>query len=170
MADPGLVDIREERSDDIAAIHDVVARSCGPKEADLVDVLRERGAALLSLVATLDGRVVGHILYSPASVGGVTGAALGPMGVVQEHQRQGIGGMLVQAGSRLLAEKSCPFIVVLGHAHFYPRFGFEPASRRGITCVWDVPDDVFMVQVLDGNRMQAVSGLATYRDEFSGFA
>jgi putative acetyltransferase len=100
----------------------------------------------------------------------VTGAALGPMGVLREHQRQGIGGTLVQAGSRSLAEKGCPFVVVLGHAHFYPRFGFEPASRRGITCVWDVPDDVFMVHVLDGHRMQAVSGLATYRDEFSGFA
>jgi len=161
-----MIDIREEQSDDIPAIHDVIARSCGLKEADLVDTLRTCGAALLSLVATVEGQIVGQILYSPATVDTVSGAALGPMGVAPDYQRQGIGSKLVEAGNGMLAERRCPFVVVLGHAQFYPRFGFEPASRRGITCAWNVPDDVFMVNIFDGQAMQGVSGLAKYRDEF----
>ena len=124
-------------------------------------------AVSLSLVATLDGRVVGHILYSQASVGEVAGAALGPMGVLPEHQRQGIGSQLVEAGNRQLKNTGCPFVIVLGHAAFYPRFGFRPGNTHGVRCEWDVPDDVFMLLVLDEQRMQGVSGLAKYRDEFS---
>jgi putative acetyltransferase len=111
--------------------------------------------------------VAGHILYSPAIVGGVVGAGLGPMAVLPQHQRHGIGSRLVEAGNRKLKESGCPFIIVLGHTHFYPRFGFRPASTYGITCQWDVPDDAFMVLLLDPGKMQGVSGLARYRPEFS---
>ena len=61
-----------------------------------------------------------------------------------------------------------PFVVVLGHPGYYPRFGFRPASRHGITCEWPVPDDVFMLLVLDRSIMKGVSGPAKYRPEFSG--
>jgi putative acetyltransferase len=163
-----LVEIREERPEDIAAIRDVNNRAFGQQqEGNIVDVLRSNGATLLSLVATLDGRVVGHILYTPASIGTVAGAALGPMSVLPEHQRQGIGGALVEAGNLKIKDAGCPFVVVLGHASFYPRFAFRPASTRGIRCEWDVPDDAFMLLVLDGQTMQGVSGLARYRGEFS---
>jgi len=160
-------EIREERPGDVSAIHDVVSRSCGLQEARLVSRLRSNSAVTLSLVAWLEREVVGHILYTPASVDGVTGAALGPMGVVPERQRQGIGTTLVEIGNRLLAERGCPFIVVLGHPTFYPRFGFVPASTYRITCVWKVPDNVFMVRVLDHRLLQGVTGLATYREEFT---
>jgi putative acetyltransferase len=123
---------------------------------------------LLSLVATLNGEVVGHIMYSPVSVGGeVTGSALGPMAVLPEHQRRGIGSELVKAGNRKLKDSGCPFIVVVGHPQFYPRFGFRPASTQGIRCEWEVPDHMFMLLVLDQAKMQGVSGLARYRHEFS---
>ena len=122
---------------------------------------------LLSLVATLNGHVVGHIMYSPLSVSEVDGAALGPMAVLPEHQRQGLGSKLVEAGNRRLKESGCPFIIVVGHANFYPRFGFKPASTCGITCEWEMPDDVFMVLALDHARMAGISGLAKYRPEFS---
>jgi len=56
---------------------------------------------------------------------------------------------------------------VVGHAAFYPRFGFRPASTYGIVCEWDVPDNVFMVLVTDPEKMREVSGLAHYRPEFS---
>jgi len=60
--------------------------------------------------------------------------------------------------------KSYPFVVVLGHPHDYPRFGFVPASRHGIRCSWDeVPDDVFMAMILDGIAPAGVSGIARYR-------
>lgn len=164
-----LIEIREERPGDIAAIRDVNRRAFGQdQEGNIVDALRSNEAALLSLVATVDGRVVGHIMYSPASLGGeVMGAALGPMSVLPEHQRQGIGSRLVEAGNRKLRDRGCPFIVVVGHADYYPRFGFEPARAHGIECEWEVPDDVFMVLALDREKLRGVTGLAKYRDEFS---
>jgi putative acetyltransferase len=137
------------------------------QEADIVDALRSNEAVLLSLVAAFDGRVVGHILYSPALIGNVAGAALGPMAVLPQHQRHGIGSRLVEAGNQRIKDAGWPFIIVLGHAHFYPRLGFKAASTHGVTCDWDVPDDVFMLRVLDEQRMQGVTGRAKYRDEFS---
>jgi putative acetyltransferase len=164
-----LIEIREERPDDIAAVRDLNRRAFGQdQESNIIDALRANGAALLSLVATVDDRVVGHIMYSPLSVGdNVSGAALGPMAVLPEHQRQGIGSKLIEAGNRKLKDAGCPFIIVVGHADYYPRFGFRPASEHGIKCQWEVPDDAFLLLVLDQAKMESVSGLATYRHEFS---
>ena len=164
-----LIEIREERPGDVAAIHDLNQRAFGQdQESNIVNALRSNGAALLSLVAALNDRVVGHILYSPLSVGGeATGAALGPMAVLPEHQCQGIGSKLVEVGNRKLKDAGCPFIIVVGHANYYPRFGFRPTSAHGIRCEWEVPDDVFMLLVLDQAKMQGVCGLAKYRHEFS---
>jgi putative acetyltransferase len=163
-----LIGIREERGSDRSAIREVNTRAFAQaQEANIVEAVRANGAALLSLVATLGGQIAGHIMYSPASVGSITGAALGPMAVLPELQRKGIGGRLVAAGIRTLRERGCPFIVVVGHPDYYPRFGFEPASRYGITCEWDVPDEVFMVLILNSEKMQGVSGLAKFRPEFS---
>lgn len=164
-----MIEIREERPSDATCIRDVNSRAFEQdQEGKIVDALRSNGAALLSLVATLDGQVVGHVMYSPLSIGGVTGAALGPMAVLPEYQRQGIGSKLVMAGSQKLENAGCPFVIVVGHAGYYSRFGFKPASRRGITCEWEVPDDVFMLLILDEPTMRDVSGLAKYRHEFSG--
>jgi hypothetical protein len=78
-----VLDIREERPDDIPAIREVNKRAFGQtQEANIVDALRSNGAVLLSLVAAPDGQMVGHTLYSPASVGDVGGSALGPMAVL----------------------------------------------------------------------------------------
>ena len=162
------IEIREERGEDIAAIRKVNNRAFNQDhEGRIVDALRSNGAALLSLVATVDSQVVGHIMYSPITVGEVTGTALGPMAVAPEHQGQGIGSKLVEAGNLKLKDEGSPFIIVLGHANFYPRFGFEPARLLGITCEWEVPEDVFMILVLDQEKMSGVSGLAKYRHEFS---
>lgn len=100
----------------------------------------------------------------------VMGAALGPMAVLPEYQRQGIGGRLIEAGNQKLLESGCPFIIVVGHPEYYPRFGFEPAVAYGIRCEWEVPDDVFLVLILDPSRIKGVFGLAKYRPEFSHFA
>ena len=164
-----LIEIREEHPDDVAAVRDLNRRAFGQdQESNIVDALRANGAALLSLVATVNDRVVGHIMYSPLSIGGnVTGAALGPMAILPERQRQGIGSKLVEAGNRKLKDAGCPFIIVVGHANYYPRFGFRPASAHGIRCEWEVPDDVFMLLVLDQAKMQGVCGLAKYQHEFS---
>jgi putative acetyltransferase len=106
-------------------------------------------------------------MYSPVFVGDVRAAALGLMAVLPECQRQGIGSKLLEAGNRKLNDAGWPFIIVVGHAEYYPRFGFRPAYYYGIKCEWDVPDDVFMLLVLDQAKMEGVSGLAIYRHEFS---
>src|SRR5712692_4661074 len=98
-----LIQIREECPGDVEAIRDINTRAFGQdQEGNIVGALRSNAAVLLSLVATLNGRMVGHIMYSPLSVGDVTGAGLGPMAVLPEHQRQGVGTKLVEAGNRTL--------------------------------------------------------------------
>lgn len=163
-----MFEIREEIATDIPAIRSVNQQAFGQDyEGRIVDALRANGAALLSLVATVDDQVVGHIMYSPATVGEISGAGLGPMAVLPEYQRKGVGSRLIEAGTRKLMESGCPFVVVVGHPEFYPRFGFQPASNLGIRCEWNVPDNVFMVLVLDSLKMAGISGMTKYRDEFS---
>lgn len=163
-----MIEIREELTTDTGAIREVNLQAFGQEhEGRIVDALRSNGAVLLSLVAVIDSQVVGHIMYSPASVDHVTGAGLAPMAVLPEYQRQGIGTQLVTTGNQKLKASGCPFIVVLGHADYYPRFGFQPASNFGLKCEWPVPDNVFMALILDSTKMEGVSGLVKYRDEFS---
>jgi len=164
-----LIEIREERPDDIAAVREVNRRTFGQEqESNIVDALRANRASLVSLVAIVSGSVVGHILYSPATIGDVVnGAALGPMAVLPEHQRQGIGARLIETGNRKIKDSRYAFIIVVGHPEYYPRFGFRPASEYGIKCEWDVPSEAFMVLILDAAKMKGVSGLARYRREFS---
>src|SRR5438094_5371041 len=114
--------IREEQSGDASAIRTVNIRAFGQEqEANLVDTLRAKGAALLSLVATVREQVVGHIMYSPIAIGEMTAAALAPMAVLPECQRQGIGSSLVTTGNQRLKDRRYPAVVVLGHAEYYPR-------------------------------------------------
>ena len=76
---------------------------------------------------------------------------------------------IVSSTLGLIRAGGCAFIVVLGHPEYYPRFGFKRASTLSIRCQWEVPDEAFMVLVLDEPEMQGVSGLAEYREEFSRF-
>jgi putative acetyltransferase len=93
------------------------------------------------------------------------------MAVVPDRQRQGIGSQLVRRGLEILRERGCPFVVVVGHPEYYPRFGFERCSVHGLASQWEgVPDAAFMVMILDANAMAGVSGVAKYRDEFNEVA
>lgn len=167
-----MVIIRKEKPGDIEGVRAVNERAFGqPEEADIVDVLRGACPDAYSLVAVEEDRVLGHILFSPATIhtqnGDVVGMGLAPMAVLPNYQRRGIGSKLVRAGLEMLKESSCPFVIVLGHPQYYPRFGFIPASGHGLQCQWDgVPDEAFMVLVLDESAMKGVSGVARYRSEF----
>src|SRR5262249_18482181 len=137
--------VRPERSEDIPAIRIVIEQAFGrPAEADLVDALRQNGKAAISLVAEDDGRIVGHVCFSPVAIQskgtGLNGVGLAPLAVIPERQNQRIGSMLVEHGLRRCREEGHPYMVVLGHPDYYPRFGFVPASRFGIKSEYDVAD------------------------------
>jgi putative acetyltransferase len=168
-----MLTIRREKSSDIPAIHAVNAAAFGrPQEADLVDALRRDCAGLLSLVALQDGVLVGHILFSPVTVtgagGSLGGMGLAPLAVHPDRQSQGIGARLVRRGLVQLARGGCPFVVVLGHPGYYPRFGFERASRYGVSSQWPgVPDEAFMLLLFDRSLADELAGVCYYRDDFN---
>ena len=167
-----MVRVREELPEDINAIRSVNTRAFGrTQEADLVDKLRRDCSDLLSLVAMRQNEIVGHILFSPATIESesktIQGMGLAPLAVSPQYQRQGTGSELIRAGIAELKSRRCPFVLVLGHPQYYPRFGFEPASRFGIRSEWQVPDEAFMILILNESKTQGISGVAKYRPEFA---
>ena len=168
-----MVEIRREQPEDVIEIRNVNDRAFGqPNEGAVVDQLRRACEGLVSLVAVVEGQVVGHILFSPARIEAedgreVLGMGLAPLAVLPEHQRRGIGTELATAGLAIVRQTPCPFVIVLGHDTYYPRFGFEPASMYGLRCQWPgVPDEAFMVLLLDADAMRGVSGVARYCSEW----
>ena len=167
-----MITIRQEQPQDLKTIREVNRRAFAQtQEADLVDKLRQNYHNLLSLVAVIQNEVVGHILFTPVTIESaartVRGMGLAPMAVLPEYQRQGIGSKLVRSGIEQLKKRQCPFIIVLGHAEYYPQFDFEPASRYGIRSEWQVEDGVFMILPLNESEMQGISGVARYSPEFA---
>ncbi|HYE95228.1 MAG TPA: N-acetyltransferase [Rubricoccaceae bacterium] len=167
------MEIRPETLADRDAVRRVNEAAFGqPDEAHLVDRLRERAPAYLGLAAVREGKVVGHIAFTPVTLDPPRPAlhawGLAPMAVLPEHQREGIGTWLVEAGlAALRAEDACA-VFVLGHAAYYPRFGFAPAPPRGLRCTYPVPDEVFMALELVPGALDGVTGTVHYDDAFSG--
>jgi putative acetyltransferase len=162
--------IRPEQPGDWLAVHHVNESAFnGHVEVDLVDALRRQVSDLISLVAEYDGSVVGHILFSPVALSDhpeLRIMGLAPMAVAPAHQRTGIGSALVEAGVERCRELGFGAVAVLGHAQYYPRFGFRPAKGFGIGCEYDVPDEVFMMLELRPGFLDGVSGVIKYHDVF----
>jgi putative acetyltransferase len=164
--------IRKEQPGDEAAVRRVnLLAFDGAAEADIVDQLRLACPEALSLVALDGDHIVGHILFTPAVIGApgnqVNGMGLAPMSVLPEYQGQGIGSQLARTGLEMLRQAGQPFVIVLGHPHYYPRFGFEIASQHGIASQYNgIPDEAFMILIFDQQALKGVSGVAYYRSEF----
>lgn len=161
---------RVERAGDADAIREVVTAAFPtPDEARIVDELRaDRDAWIdgLSIVATdADDSIVGYALYSRCRVDAEPALTLGPCAVVPSHQRTGAGSAAVVAGLTAARELGETLVLVLGHAEYYPRFGFVPASRFGIRAPFDVPDEAMMALPLDDAR-PVPSGTIAYPAAF----
>jgi putative acetyltransferase len=165
-----IISIRVEQPGDVDGIRETNELAFGePLEARLVDALRG-SADYLSLVATLDDRVVGHILFTPVTIEPPVNrriAGLAPMAVRPEHQRAGIGSQLIRAGLEECSRNGYTAVVVLGHPEYYPRFGFTPAHTFGLTCEFPSPPEAFMAIELEPNLPSGIGGLVRYRSEFS---
>ncbi len=161
--------IRPEQPADIPWIRLVhEAAFPGPTEARLVDNLRYHRKASVSLVAESDGRVVGHILFSPVTLEGsdIPGLGLAPVAVLPDHRHRGVGSKLIREGLKNCRKTGCRFVVVIGEPNFYRRFGFRKASVRGLRNEYGV-DDPFMVLELKPGAIPPAGGLVKYAPDFA---
>ncbi len=141
--------IRNERSSDIDAITDVTIAAFADcphgdhTEQFVIQALRTAGALSLSLVAEIDGSVVGHIAFSPVAINGseCDWYGVGPVSVLPQYQRQGIGSALMNEGLRLLTEAGAEGCVLVGDPNYYSRFGFRNCAELTLD---GVPPEVFM--------------------------
>jgi putative acetyltransferase len=158
-----------ESVNELAAIRAVNQAAFGRSdEADLVDKLRGDEHALISLVAELNGGIAGHIMFSRmwirTSRGLVSAVALAPVAVLPEHQRQGIGGLLIRHGLELLRAQGEKIVIVLGHPGYYPRFGFS-SDKAGLL-ESPFPREAFMAMELCAGALDGVRGVVVYPPAF----
>lgn len=163
--------IRAEGPQDREAVFDINAAAFPTEvEARLVDHMRDLGGPVVSLVAEDDGGVQGHALLTAVSVGAAGGdgalMALGPMAVRPESQRRGVGGALVKASLDACRERGAAAVFVLGHADYYPRFGFEPAAPHGLFFRDRQFDPHFFVAPLKDGALDGLQGEVVYAPGF----
>lgn len=165
--------IRQEQASDTAAVDELIKQAFAPlpysdhQEHLLVKQLRQSKAFIpeLSLVAELEGQVVGHILFTKVQVNQTTVLALAPLAVHPDYQNQGIGSALVNKGHQLARTLQFPCSIVLGDPNYYSRFGYQPAEKWGIVPPFDVPSDHFMGIMLTRTTPQ-LQGTLTYSKAF----
>ena len=151
-------------------------------EARLVAALQASGNAPVSVVAEVDARVVGHVLFTPVSIQGASTpgpggrpacrsacAGLAPLAVRPEFQRRGIGARLVEAGLHACRAAGFGSVVVLGDPRYYRRFGFRRALAHGLGNEYGV-DEEFMVLELQPGALAGVFGVVKYGSEFAPVA
>ena len=160
--------IRNETAADVSAITEVTVAAFNTldisdhTEQFIIEALRAAGALTVSLVAEIGGRVIGHIAFSPLTIsdGTQNWYGLGPVSVLPEYQRQGIGKALIEEGLSRLKEMSAQGCCLVGHPDYYSKFGFKNVS--GLVCE-GVPQEVFFALSFDGNIPQ---GTVTFHEGF----
>lgn len=153
--------IRSETSADVGAIAEVTVAAFKAlaisvqTEQFVIAALRAAKALTVSLVAEVDGRVVGHIAFSPVMIsdGSENWYGLGPVSVLPECQRRGIGSALIQEGMSRLKDLGAQGCCLVGHPEYYGRFGFQ--NMRGLVCE-GVPEEVFFALSFDGHIPQGM--------------
>lgn len=165
--------IRQENPSDFETVYTVVksafdsAEQADGNEQDFVNAVRASDAYIpgSSLVAEIDGKIVGHIMFTQLKIGESTQLALAPLSVLPEYQRQGVGSALVLEGHRRARALDYEYSVVLGSEKYYPKFGYLRAKDYGMIPPFDVTDENYMAcKLVDHAR--PVSGLVQYAKEF----
>lgn len=164
------VTVRAERPDDVAGIRAVNLEAFTlPGEADLVDRLRDQGDLAVSLVAEVDGTIVGHVAFSPVSLDGERddppALGLAPVAVHPDRQRHGIGRRLIETGLEACRSLGAPFVVVLGDPEYYGRFGFERADERGFDNAY-AAGEAFRILPLTEDALVGRMGFIAYAPAF----
>ncbi len=123
---------------------------------------------MLSLVAEIDGQIIGHILFSRMTVetaqGPVAAVSLAPMAVLPDHQGREVGSQLVRRGLAQLSEQGERIVIVLGHKQYYPRFGFSVEKARCLASPF--PPEAFMALELSQGALAGVQGVVRYAAAF----
>lgn len=165
--------IRQEQPEDFDAVYHIIkeafehAEHSDGKEQDLVAALRKSKSFIpeLSLVAVEEEKIVGHILFTKALVQGVEVLALAPLSVLPAYQNRGIGLSLIKEGHHIARKLGYGYSVVLGHSEYYPKAGYVPACRYGITAPFEADDEHFMAICLSGIQEQ-LHGTMEYDQAF----
>ncbi|OGU70700.1 MAG: GNAT family N-acetyltransferase [Ignavibacteria bacterium RBG_16_34_14] len=168
------IEIRKEIESDYADVYELNKAAFGQEsESKLVELLRKSNAFIpeFSLVAVTNNKIVGHIIFTKIIIKDDNGnefesLALAPMAVTPELQKRGIGGKLIRYGFNKARELGYKSVIVLGHEHYYPKFGFKPANKWKIKAPFDVPKNVFMGIELVENGLTGVTGTVHYPEEF----
>ena len=162
--------IRDEQEQDRSAVREIVSAEFDTGgEAELVDALRAEANPRVSLVAEEDGVIIGHVMFSPVTVEEHPEEkmmGLAPLAVLYDYQGRGVGSALVRAGLAQCRALGAHGIVVVGQPDYYPRFGFGPAARFGLTCEYDVPEDAFLALELVPGALAGKAGKVRYHAAF----
>jgi putative acetyltransferase len=173
-----MITVREELPEDAEPIRELTVSAFANSplgyhgEANLIESLREARLKRLSLVAVSNHQMLGHVMFSTAIIRTpdrvMTGMGLAPLSVAPDHQRRGVGSLLVQSGLEGLFSAGCSFVIVLGHPEYYPRFGFQPAMDMSISHGFQgISQCSFFLLLNPGlDSVPWKSGLAFYADEF----
>ncbi|VYT88496.1 GNAT family N-acetyltransferase [Clostridium tertium] len=173
-----MINIREEEMKDYKEVEKVVEESfktaefTDNDEHNLVNRLRKSKEFIkeLSLIAEDKNRIIGHVLITKALINGENKSyetlALAPLSVLPEYQKSGIGKKLMNRGIERAKELGYKSIVVLGHESYYPKFGFEKASKYGVKAPFEVPDEAYMILELVPGGLNGVSGIVEYSKAF----